>query len=96
MVALRAGGADLDGDGVPDTDDAEPTMNTRKEVKEWRKWAKAKAKAYADTVHPRLQQKDGPPKKMPLRRSLSMTSKMVIAPMRWHSSVSGPHVSFGK
>ena len=54
---MRAGGVDLDGDGVPDEDD-EPPMRTRAEAKVWRKWAHEKAKDYADTVHPRLQHWD--------------------------------------
>ena len=68
VAAMREGGADLDGDGVADDVDArEPPMNTRAEAKAWRKWAHERAKVHADTCHPRLQQKDGRPKPLPMR-----------------------------
>lgn len=68
VMAIRKGDdeKDEDGDGVPDGVAPEPEVKTRADAKEWRKWAVERAKEYADTVHPRLQQKDGPPKPLPL------------------------------
>ena len=64
---IREGKEDLDGDGIPDDPTPEePEMRTRKEVKLWRKWAKDRARERAD-MPPRLQQKDGTAKKLPLR-----------------------------
>ena len=68
VALIREGKEDLDGDGIPDDPTPEePEMRTRKEVKLWRKWAKDRAREHADTCHPRLQQKDGTAKKLPLR-----------------------------
>lgn len=66
VMAIRTAGAtvDEDGDGAPDGEIPEPEVKSRKDSKEWRVWAVDRAKEYADTVHPRLQQKDGPPKKL--------------------------------
>ena len=83
VTAIRKGadGKDEDGDGIPDSDVPEPEVRTRADAKEWRKWAELRAKEYADTVHPRLQQKDGPPKKLPiLAKPNDVLEQVGIAP----------------
>lgn len=67
MVKIRAGAAPPSDAAQSDTAAFdEPAVSTRADVQEWRRWAVESAKRHADTCHPRMQRKDGPPQRLPL------------------------------